>query len=467
MAVDILIKNGRVVNPSGIMETDIAINGQKIVGLGYSKTFTDAETVVDAKGKYVIPGGIDPHTHFELEFMGEQGPEDWHKGTSAAAFGGTTTIIDFSIQNKGRPLMESIKSDVARAESLVAIDVCMHGCFTDFTDPDKIVEEMPEVVGYGVPSFKEFMIYRKQGWLIDDWTLYRVLQEASELNALVGVHAESGVLGEEMIQKLVDEGKNGAEYHPLSKPNFIEEEAIQRAISIARFAESPLYIVHMSTREGVKLVGDARAQGLPIWAETCTHYLTLTDEVYERPDGINYILSPPLRKKEDVKSLWNGLADGSVSVVGTDHVAFTMEQKVRNSATFATVPNGAGGVEVRLPLLLSEGVNGGLLSFEKMVEVFSTNAAKMFGLYPKKGILAPGSDADIVIVDLEKEKTLSVDNLHMGPDFTMYEGYNVKGYPVTTLSKGKIIIDNEEYLGEKGDGSFIKRELDPVLMAKA
>jgi dihydropyrimidinase len=467
MAIDILIKNGRIVNPTGILEADIAINEQKIVGIGYSKTFGNADEVINARGNYVIPGGIDPHTHYELEFMGEQGPEDWHMGTTAAAYGGTTTIIDFAIQDKGRPLMESIKMDVARAESLAAIDICMHGCFTDFTDPDKIVEEMPEVVEFGIPSIKEFMIYRKQGWLIDDWTLYRVLRKASELNALVGVHAESGVLGEEMIQKLVDEGKNGAEYHPISKPNFVEEEAIQRAISIARFAESSLYIVHMSTKEGVELVDDARRKGLPVWSETCTHYLTLTDEVYERPDGINYILSPPLRKKEDVSSLWKGLADGSVSVVGTDHVAFSSEQKIRNSATFATVPNGAGGVEVRLPLLLSEGVNGGLLSFEKMVEVFSTNAAKMFGLYPKKGIIAPGSDADIVIVDLEMEKTLSVDTLHMGPDFSMYEGFEVKGYPVTTLSKGKIIIDEENYLGQKGDGSFIKRKLDPEIMAKA
>lgn len=467
MVVDVLIKNGRVVNSTGIIETDIAIKGKKIVGLGYSKTFRNAEKVIDARGKYVIPGGIDSHTHLELDFMGEQGPEDWHQGTMAAAFGGTTAVIDFSIQKKGRPLLESIKADVARAESLAAIDFCMHGCFTDFTDPDKIVEEMPSVVGYGVPSFKEFMIYRKQGWLIDDWTLYRVLKKASELNALVGVHAESGIIGEEMIQKLVDEGKNGAEYHPLSKPNFVEEEAIQRAISIARFAESSLYIVHMSTQEGVKLVGDARRKGLPVWSETCPHYLTLTDEVYSRPDGINYILSPPLRKKEDIRALWNGLADGSVSIVGTDHVAFTGEQKKRNSATFASVPNGAGGVEVRLPILLSEGVNRGLLSLERMVEVSSTNSAKLFGLYPKKGIIAPGSDADIVIVDLEVEKTLSTDNLHMGPDFTMYEGFKVKGYPVTTLSKGKVIVDDDEYMGQKGDGSFIKRELDPVLMAKA
>lgn len=459
MSIDLIIENGTLALPEGVVKGDIAIDNGKIVAIGTSSVFPKAEEKLDASRKLVLPGAIDSHTHFELPFMGETPPETWGQGSVAALFGGTTTVVDFAIQQKGDTLMNAVKEKASRAGSLSAVDYSFHGCFTDFSNVENVIKEIKEAVDYGISSFKEFMIYKKQGWQIEDWNLYLVLQEAQKLSALVGVHAESASIGESMIDKYVQEGKVEAEYHPLSKPNFVEAEAIQRAISIARYAGARLYIVHMSTKEGVSLVKTARSEEAPIYSETCPHYLTLTDEVYSRPNGINYILSPPLRKKEDIEALWRGLADGTVSIVGSDHVAYTIEQKKRHSKTFAEVPNGAGGVETRLPILYSEGVEKGRLSLPKLVEVCCTNSAKLFGMYPKKGTITVGSDADLVVLDPKLEKILSVENLHMGSDYTMFEGMKVKGYPIITILRGNITVKDGEFLGKEGSGQFVKTNI--------
>jgi dihydropyrimidinase len=459
MTLDIMIENGIIVTANGMFKANLAIDEGKIVGITKNTVFEKCDLHIDAKRKLILPGGIDTHTHFEFDFMGEKIRETWHQGTTSAAFGGTTTVVDFSVQKKGRPLMKTIETDVSRADALSAIDFSVHGCFTDFSNPEKILKEMKQIVDFGVASFKEFMIYKKQGWCIDDWNLYNILLKAAELNAIVGVHAENASIGESYMDKLVEEGKTSAKYHPVSKPNFVEAEAIQRAIILAENTGSKLYIVHMSTKEGLELVCNARKRGLPVYAETCPHYLTLTDETYARTDAINYICSPPLRKNEDIDALWKGLAAGSISIVGSDHVAFTSEQKKEHSKAFTDVPNGIAGVEARLPILYSEGVRKGRISLQRLVQISSTNASKLLGIYPKKGVIAPGSDADIVIFDPDTRKTLSADSFHMGTDYSIYEGLEVRGYPVVVLSKGKVIIEDGQYLGEAGDGSFLQRKL--------
>ena len=459
MTLDIIIEHGTIVTANGTFRANVAIDEGKIVGIAKSIAFRDCDLRIDAKGKLLLPGGIDTHTHFEFDFMGEKIRETWHQGTTSAAFGGTTTVVDFSIQKKGVALMEAIEAAVSRADSQSAIDFGVHGCFTDFSNPEKISEEMAQIVNFGVASFKEFMIYEKQGWRIDDWNLYNILLKAAELNAIVAVHAENASVGESYMDELVKEGKTSAKYHPISKPNFVEAEAIQRAIALAEHAGSKLYIVHMSTQEGLDLISNARRRGVPVFAETCPHYLTLTDKTYTRPDGINFICSPPLRKNEDIDALWKGLATGSISIVGSDHVAFTSEQKRAHSKTFSDVPNGVAGVEARLPILYSEGVRKGRISLQRLVQISSTNASKLLGMYPTKGVVAPGSDADVVVFDPDIERTLSVDSFHMGTDYSIYEGMKVKGYPVVVLSKGKVIIEDDQYLGKAGDGTFLRRTL--------
>lgn len=464
MIINLIIKNGTLVTPSGIYKADIAIHDQKILAIGSCNAFSPSERTIDAAGKLVFPGAIDTHTHFELAFMGETSPESWDKGTIAAAFGGTTTIVDFAIQEKGASLMSAVEMKLAQADKLSAIDFAFHGCFTDFSDIAQVKSEIGPLVDYGIASFKEFMIYSKEGWMINDWNLFTVLREAKKFGAVVGVHAENASIGESWMEQLVQEGKVSAEYHPKAKPNFVEAEAIQRAISIAEFAGARLYIVHMSTREGVELVKTAKSRGLPVYSETCTHYLTFNDDVYSRPDGINYIISPPLRKNDDIDSLWQGIKNRSVLITGSDHAAYALEQKEKNSETFVTVPNGAGGVEVRFPILYSEGVRKRGLSLIQLVDVCCTNAAKLLGMYPKKGALAPESDADVVIFDPNLEKTLRCDDLHMGSDYTIYEGMKVTGYPITVISKGNVIVEDEAYIGKIGNGEYIKRNINDEII---
>jgi dihydropyrimidinase len=461
--MDLVIENGKVVWPSGVFDANIAVDKGKIVSVG--KTVLKADRVINARGKLVLPGLIDSHSHIAQPFMGALPKETWETGTKSAAFGGITTTLDFAVQFDSLTfertgLTRGIKNREEVADKEAVIDFAFHGIFIDFSDMEEVVREMKEAVDYGYPSFKEFMTY--EGLSVDDWNLYQILCNAREIGATVGVHAENLVLELSLTKKFVKEGKTTAKYHPLAKPNVVEAEAIQRAILIAEWAKSRLYIAHMSTKEGVSLVRTARQRGSSIYAETCPQYLTLTDDLYSRPNGAHYIISPPLRKKEDIEELWKGLADGTVSLYGSDHVPLPGESKLK-AESFDKCPNGAPSNELMLPILYSEGVRKGRISLPRLVEVSSLNAAKLFGLYPKKGLLAPGYDADIVLLDPKLMKTVRLVDLHMDIDYVNWEGWKLTGWPTMIISKGKVIIENGQFLGKAGDGEPVKGKIDEAL----
>ncbi len=451
--MDLVIRNGTIVTASDVFKADVGISGEKITAIGHGLT---GEREIDAEGKLVFPGMIDPHVHMALPFGGTVSADDFKDGTVAAACGGVTTIIDFAIQAKGKSLAETVEARRAEADPDVCIDYGLHPAITDFTP--EVLAEVPEMIAAGMPTFKLFMTY--EGWAVDDGTLFATLEAAGANGGMVGVHAENYKLLMYLIERLVAEGKTAPRYHAESRPDFCEAEAVARAILWAEQTNSPLYFFHLSSRAGLEYIIASRDRGFPIYAETCTQYLLLTDERYDEPDfgGAKYVMSPPLRKEADQKALWRGLATGDIQVVGSDHCPFTMEQKRLGEEVFTKIPNGAPGVETTLPLLYSEGVGKGRISLNRLVEVFSTNPAKLFGLYPEKGTIAVGTDADLVIFDPDREVTISVENLHMKADYTPYEGMKVKGYPVITISRGEVICEHGQFKGEAGRGRFIARK---------
>lgn len=465
MAIDLIIKNGKVVIDDMVKETDIAIDEGKIINLGYKKTFPTADRTVDADNNIVIPGGIDSHSHYETTFMGETVEEDWGEGTKAAAIGGTTTTIDFAIEGEhGESAISAVDNQLKRAREVSSIDFTTHGCFTDFSDFEKMRSELRYIFSKGITSLKEHMIYKDEGIYVDDWELLKILEEVEKYDGLVGVHAENADIGENWREELVKNDKTDYIYQAESKPNFVEEEAIQRAISISKFANSNLYIAHITTKEGVELVKNAKKNKKNVWSETCPQYLTITEDIYETELALYSMCSPPFRKKKDVEALWNGLADGTISIVGSDHVAFTKAQKEAHSERFVDVPNGTPQSETRVSLIFTEGVIKDRLTLPRFVKVVSTNVAKMFGIYPQKGIISPGSDADIVIIDPDKEKTLNHQDLHMGVDWSLYRDKKIKGWPIMTILRGNIIVENEQFVGKKGGGKFVEGQPDQQIL---
>ncbi|MGQ9721888.1 MAG: dihydropyrimidinase [Candidatus Jordarchaeum sp.] len=462
--MELVIKNGKIVLPSGVFEANVAVDNGEIVSLG--KTELKADKVIDASGKLVLPGLIDSHSHIAQPFQGAIPKETWETGSISAAFGGITTVLDFVAQldpitYEKLGVMGDIKRKEETAGKQAVIDFAFHGIFVDFSDMNIVLKEMEEAVKYGYPSFKEFMTYLLLA--VSDWNLYRILSKAKEIGATVGVHAENYPLEEGMVKKFVEEGKKEPKYHPLSKPNLVEAEAIQRAILLAEWAQSRIYIAHMSTKEGVELVKNARLRGSTIYAETCPQYLTLTDDLYERPDGANFIISPPLRKKEDNEALWKALAEGYVALYGSDHVPLPSEAKMA-AKSFNETPNGAPGNELMLPILYSEGVNKGRISLPRLVEVSSLNASKLFGLYPKKGLVAPGFDADIVILDPKLKKTVRLEDLHMDIDYVNWEGWKLTGWPTVVISRGTLVIEDGQLVGKPGHGKPVKGKIDEELI---
>ncbi len=451
-----LIRNGRVITAVDDYKADILIEDE-IVSIIGAKLEMDVDRVIDASDKLVIPGGIDPHTHMELPFGGTESSDDFFTGTRAAAFGGTTTIIDFAVQYKGQSLTEGLDNWHAKAEGKTAIDYGFHLITTDLED--ERVPEMRRLMDEGVTSFKLFMAYPGV-FLVDDATIFRAMTAAGERGGLICMHAENGVVINEIIKRALAAGRTAPKYHALTRPTVAEAEGVHRAIAIAEMAESPVYIVHLSCADALNQVREARDRGLPAFAETCPQYLFLSIDNYDEPEfgGAKYVMTPPLREKWNQAELWKGLRMDDLQVISTDHCPFCMkEQKELGRDDFSKIPNGAPGVEHRVPLIYNGAVIEQKFSLNRFVELTSTAAAKMFGLFPKKGTIAVSSDADIVIFNPEKEQTISAATHHMNVDYSAYEGKTIKGVVETVLSRGRVVIENGEYKGKAGDGKFLKR----------
>jgi len=453
--MDTVITNGIVATATETYQADIGIKEGKIGALGLR--LEGAETI-DAQGNYVFPGGIDIHTHFELPFMGTVSADDFETGSIAAAFGGTTTFVDFAIQGEGESLHQALETWMARAKGKAAIDYGFHAAIGDMTDEVMNVQ-MAELVEQGITSFKLFMAY-KGTFMVDDETLFKSLLKARELGALIMVHAENGDVLHYLINQHVAEGKKEPIWHALSHPPEAEAEAVGRAVSLAALAKAPIYIVHTSAAQALEKVKEARDKGQRVLAETCPQYLFFNIEHYKLPnfEGAKYVMSPPLREEGNEESLWQGLVSGDLQVVSTDHCPFNfVGQKDMGRDDFSMIPNGMPGVETRVPLMYHFGVNEGRFSVNRFVELVSTNPARLFGLAPQKGTISIGADADLVVFDPQKEVRLSVENLHMNVDHSPYDHITVRGYPVLTMQRGKIIVRDGQFLGEAGAGQFLRR----------
>jgi dihydropyrimidinase len=453
-----LIKNGRIVTAEQDYTADIYIEEDKITTIG-SNLKMEADNVYDARGKYVIPGGVDVHTHLDMPFGGTTSCDDFESGTKAAAFGGTTSLIDFAIQSKGMKMRDALDIWWKKAENKATIDYGLHMIITDL--PDAHLEDMNDMVREGVSSFKLFMAYPGV-LMVDDATIFKAMKQTAQNGALVCMHAENGSVIDTIVKKTLAEGKTAPIYHALTRPTSAEGEAVNRAIALSEMAGAPVYIVHLSSNDALEKVAEARDKGLPTYAETCPQYLFLSiEENMNKPgfEDAKYVFTPPLREKWHQDKLWAGLRKNTLQVVSTDHCPFCYkEQKELGKGDFSKIPNGGPGIEHRLQLLYSGGVTEKRISLNRWVELCSTTPAKMFGLYPRKGTIAAGSDADIVIWDPEKEHTISAHTHHMCTDYSMFEGRKIKGNAETVFSRGEVIVKENKFLGKSGRGQFVKRD---------
>ncbi|MBI4548481.1 MAG: dihydropyrimidinase [Ignavibacteriae bacterium] len=451
------IKNGRIITAEQDYKADIYVERDKITAIGANLPMK-ADITIDANGKYVIPGGIDVHTHLDMPFGGTVSSDDFDTGTRAAAFGGTTTLIDFAIQAKGMRMRDALDIWWKKAEGKACTDYGLHMIVTDL--PDAHIEDMNDMVREGVSSFKLFMAYPGV-LMVDDATIFKAMRKTAENGALICMHAENGSAIDLIVKKAVAEGKKAPIYHALTRPTTLEAEAVNRAIALAEIAGVPVYIVHLSSYDALQRVAEARDKGLMAYAETCPQYLFLSIEDLDRPnfEGAKFVFTPPLREKWNQDKLWDGLKTNNLQVVSTDHCPFCFkEQKELGKDDFTKIPNGGPGVENRLQLLFEGGVNKKRISLNRWVEITSTTPAKMFGMYPRKGTIAIGSDADIVIWNPNIEHVISAKTHHMRVDYSMFEGFKVRGNAETVFSRGEAIIDKGKWLGKTGRGQFIKRD---------
>jgi dihydropyrimidinase len=457
MGFDTLIANGIVVTATDTYPADVAITDGRITALGQSLPRENAARTLDAAGKYVFPGGIDVHTHLDMPFGGTTSSDDFETGTRAAAFGGTTTLIDFAIQYKGQSLRTAFDSWMAKASAKAVCDYSFHCIITELADAQ--LQEMNALVREGVTSFKLFMAYPGV-FMLDDGSIFKALQATAKNGGLVCMHAENGSAIDVIVQQALAEGKRAPRYHALTRPTTAEAEATARAIALAEMAGAPVYIVHLSCNDALEKVREARDRGLPVYAETCPQYLYLSLENFEAPgfEGAKYVFTPPLREKWHQEKLWNGLKRDHLQVVSTDHCPFCFkEQKEMGRDDFTKIPNGGPGIEHRMSLIYSGGVAQGRFSVNRFVELVATTPAKLFGLYPRKGTIAVGSDADLVIFDRHRKHTISAKNHHMRVDYSMFEGIQVTGMPDVVLSRGRVVVEGDKFLGRAGQGAFLKR----------
>lgn len=454
--MSVLIKNGRIVTATDDYVADIFIEGETVSIIGKSLS-VKADTTIDATGKVVFPGGIDPHVHLDMPFMGTSSSDSYETGTRAALFGGTTMVIDFILQKQGNSLQSALDEWRSRSDNNCVGDYSFHMAVTDFNDNTK-VEIRKMIEEEGITSFKTFMAY-KGALMIDDRQMIGLMEEVKKHGGLINVHATNGDMIDYLIQKHRTEGKLSPLYHYLSQPEVTEAEASERFTDMANYTGCPGYIVHLTCEGALNAVRNASRRNQKIFVETCIQYLILDASLYEKDfEGAKWVMSPPLREKKDQATLWAGINQGLVNVVATDHCPFMWEQKLMGKDDFSKIPNGHPAIEHRMELLYSEGVHNGKISINKYVEVTSTNPAKIFGMFPKKGTIAPGSDADIVIFDPSVKHTISVNAHHMNVDYSGYEGWKINGKVESVLLRGKVAIKDNQCKVDKGYGKFIKRD---------
>jgi dihydropyrimidinase len=457
MSFDTIIQNGSVVTATDTYVADVAITKGKVAAIGANLPTQNAVEVLDASNRLVMPGGIDVHTHLDMPFGGTTSADDFETGTRAAAFGGTTTLIDFAIQYKGQALRQAFDTWMGKASSKAVCDYAFHCIVTDVSGGQ--LGEMNDLVREGVTSFKLFMAYPGV-FMLDDGSIFKALQATAKNGGLVCMHAENGSAIDVIVQQALAQGKTAPKYHALTRPTTAEAEATARAIALAEMAGAPIYIVHLSCNDALEKVREARDRGLPVYAETCPQYLYLSIENFDAPgfEGAKYVFTPPLREKWHQEKLWNGLKCDHLQVVSTDHCPFCFkEQKELGRDDFTKIPNGGPGVEHRMSLIYSGGVASGRFSANRFVELVSTTPAKLFGLYPRKGTIAVGSDADLVIFDPKRKYTISAKTHHMRIDYSMFEGIQVTGMPDAVLSRGKVVVQQDKFLGRAGQGQFLRR----------
>jgi dihydropyrimidinase len=440
-----------------VAEQDLLIQGERVEAVG-DLGQVEAERVVDARRQLVLPGGIDTHVHFNDIFMGTVSVHDYSTGTRAAAFGGTTSVIDFSNQVPGGSLAKTLQDKREEAAGKALVDWGVHPVLT--RSDEETLSEIPAVVAAGAPTMKCYMTYREDGLLMEDADLVRIVRLLTEAGGMLMLHAEDNDAIEANVPRLIREGKTSAIYHARSKPPEVETEAIRRIIEIARETGGRFFIVHLASPGGLDLLTQAMGEGLDIRPETCGHYLFFTETMLEREDGIKWICSPPLRDRDAVETLWGGVADGRIKMVSSDDAAYSWEAKLSGKERFDRCPNGIPGIEPRFPLLYSEGVAKGRISLPRFVEIISSEPARLFGLAPRKGSLEPGADADIVLLDPEARWVMGQDTLHMATDWSAYEGIEVTGKIRKVFSRGELLIDGEECLGTPGRGKYLHRRLN-------
>jgi len=453
--MSILIKNGRVITAESDYIADIYVVGEKIEAVGKNLSY-EADKVIDASGKYVFPGGIDPHVHLDMPFMGTSSSDDYETGTRAALFGGTTMVIDFILQTQGDTLHNALKSWQGRSKGKAIGDYSYHMAVTDFND-DVAKEVVQMIEEEGITSFKTFMAY-KGALMIDDGQMVQLMKVVKKHGGLVTVHATNGDMIDSLIAKHRAEGKLSPLYHYLSQPEVTEAEASARFADMLEYTGCPGYIVHMTCEGAINAVRRSTLRNQKVFVETCSQYLVLDASLYEKDfEGAKWVMSPPLREKKDQAALWSGINQGLIQVVGTDHCPFMWEQKKMGEKDFSKIPNGHPAIEHRMELMFTEGVGAGKISLNKYVEITSTNAAKIFGMYPQKGCIAIGSDADLVIFDPNKKHKISVDSHHMNVDYSAYEGWELTGKSETVILRGNIAIENNECKLPPGFGQFVPR----------
>ena len=450
-----LIKNGRIITASDDYVADVFIDGETVTTIGKSLDVR-ADRTIEATGKLVIPGAIDPHVHMELPFGGTVSSDSFETGTRAAAFGGTTSIIDFAIQYKGKTFQQTIDDWHAKAEGRCAIDYSYHLAITEYEPRN--APEFKKVIDQGITTFKLFLAYPGV-FMVDDQTMFRVMRSAGEAGGLTLVHAENGDAIQLKIAELMAAGKTEPKYHAQSRPPVMQADGVARAVRVAEFAKAPVFIVHVSCEAGMMELVRSRDAGNPAFGETCTQYLFLDETAYDKPnfEGAKYVFTPPLVSRDNIEPLWKGLKLGYLQEVSTDHCPFNFKgQKELGRGDFTKIPNGGPGVEDRLSLVFDGAMKRGF-SLNKWVDICSTASAKMFGMFPRKGAIAVGSDADIVIFNPDTERTISAKTHHMNCDYSLFEGWEIRGMPETVLSRGKVVVENNQYKGKPGDGKFLKR----------